>query len=900
MAIAPLVLLRVAGLPLCALDDLAESTLAQVMAQALALEDEWLSIAGALAPLVERAVADDRVAPVRGRLLQVRRDLHNRRRPALDRIAALQGRVETALWDKLLALVEVQALLQDRLRALDALAEATACSGRRVLASLAAAPQLQAATAVTNAALRRVLDSCIARGEAPPPNKAARQAEITLLRVVGRAATRTTPLSWLAFCAFGRLTDLKPGWNKLVQDDLAGRVRLNRCVEIVLTRAIQALPGVRERLPLLPESTLRATPAGLTWLRATSTVRGADWFMLQPRLTAVRVPAQPALEMLAQRLSSEPVITVGQLAEAGEAADRLINLGMARGEFDIDELRDDYLPAVRDSLAALQLDDPRVHAAQSGLYTLESARRTLEASPASQRWTAIEAIDAGLEALWDQLNIAERPARRSRVFENVVATPEVDLPAAALDLPKADLELVLRLTALFDLSAFVRFTAVAFFRQHFGDAASVPLLEVHEELARWLPIEVSRAKATPEAPLTLWRSFGFCPPGDASMARLVAVQARLVALLQAHVDDGDEEVDLQRPDVHALVAEVGDLLPLRASLSLYLRASRGRGSTAPDLVLDQVLAGATKGFSRYLPGHPAARDVLSKWLESRSQWQACEFAEVGSTFGNNGSVRLPITARRITFPGMPSARRPQDHRLADLVVSYSAKDQTLRMHSVCTGDEVLPVDLGQVHLAAMPALHQFLVQVGGVAAQPFNAAWLDALKPRVAGATGNLPRLRAGRIVLSGRRWIVSAEGFPARQAATTTGTLILAVERWRRSHGLPLRATFHAGTGESQLKALHARKQGGEHDTGLPREGTDAAASGEAAPEMKFPLPVDFTSPLLLEYLARATAHGRGMLTFEELPTPFEELCLQVDGRPHLTEFLVDVDVGPETKCWQ
>lgn len=905
-------LARVAGLPIATIDRLAAPR-SYRLARAIIDRDASLRADGTdLADRISALVPGCLNDRARRGLLQLRRDVYNLRasRVTVDPVlASLMGEelvVQLESWISQARFRET--LMHEGRRTLaDELIDA-----RAHLGELFSGGWFVNAIALTNPALQKVVEETDWR-RCGAANKKERRNESTLLRCICRATTRTTPLSHFATIALVELVDAGAGRLSVRSIERRSRIDVNRCILLQLVSSVEGLPSVRAHLPVTLNPTLRKV--GSTWRWLMNRVKSIDenWFMQRFTLTSAELPAKPALNRLLERLGNHegrPLRTVlealsgvggqrGQQLSASLA--KLIDLDLLQVHAPIAEMEQDHLSKFVQWLRSLDAADEDLAAASGAMERISEFLDVASNAHSMERSTALEAIHSELELACRALKLPSVPKRRAMLFENVLATDRIlALPRAAMVVSLRERRLVGKLTALFDLSAFVRFAAVDYFLTACATGETVPFLDFFSGFIRWLGDRLDGLVGQEiQADTSVWSRLGVNLSNSADLAALSRAQGRVQDLLSEEVArSGGEVVSIPLDALELLLGDIEGLLPLRGALSLYVVPVMTVGSDTPALHLTQVLTGCTKGYSRYVSlfglgsiddGTTGARleQLLRSWLEDLQRRDADGvFLDVAACLGSNGSVRPPLTQLSIEYPGANAGDR-RTVSLSDLEVSCDVSRKRLVIHCKQAGGPVVPLDLGQTHITALPALYQILVQACGVPAQPFCSALLDGIKWASKSGFDFVPELRLGRYVLAPRRWSVPVQGFPAACAFRDEFDFLMAVENWRSTVGLPQQVTCQPAT-ELDVIARY-RQHLMSPATGATNEPWHE--SGSTATQ-KFPIVVDFNSPILISLVVGMIAKGAKRLIFEDVLPTCDSCMVQVDGNPHRTEFLLELPI--------
>jgi lantibiotic biosynthesis protein len=242
----------------------------------------------------------------------------------------------------------------------------------------------------------------------------------------------------------------------------------------------------------------------------------------------------------------------------------------------------------------------------------------------------------------------------------------------------------------------------------------------------------------------------------------------------------------------------------------------------------------------------AHRAWLERWSARHPERVLAEVAGLPRLPGIMNAGRRPRYADFEIETTEPHSALPRDRVLSldDLAVVLPSTTGALELHSARLGRRVEPVYHSLVNQRFDP-VGDFLVRLGTLAGVP---APMFRYFPGEGATRRHVPRLTLGRLVLSRERWNLRASECPRPDG--DAWSTFAAVQRWRRSHGLPRRVFAH----------------------------TDRAPK---------PLPVDLESPLLLPGLFQMAEGAHWLVLEEALPSP-DGLWLRVGRRPHASELLL------------
>lgn len=852
------VVVRSAVLPAAALDDLRCGRTYELITRFLAEGDALREEADALSDELYRLIGETD-GPGRGRLVAVRRALHNLRRPEPGSVRpgelppALAGRVASWL-----------ARWEERENARDVLPRTLATERETALArlrDLAAHPPIRHALAHASPTLSTELEKWLAE----PGRRPRRRVLTGLARYVSRAATKTSPFSTFTlvsiaeWAAAGPLLTAAPdtgegcGAHVVLEAD-AGFVRL---LDLGLRRR-QVASGSR---PVRLNPTVRFHDGSVAFtgpdpqetvreMRATGTLRAvADILRESPNST---------LDALVQRLA----VAGGEPTEAAhDLLERLEAIGFVEVTSGIADQAPRPLAALADEVAG---DAPVSHTLHALQRELDGTADLGHGAPGA---VLCEQAATSVGTLLGTLSLPgmDRADVRKHVLrESYVATSVATCGRSAWAGVLADLDLVRRWLAVHDPMLPFRLALATYVRHRFGCGEHVPLLEAH----RTLSMDLHRAGGQPDEVLrVLGASFLSTPDplGAVEEPRLREVRALREAALAAFVSREHGETSALHADpadLRAAIASwpawVRDPGPVTCYVQPVQGTGEGRGGS---LMLNSAHGGHGRGrgrWTRLLDPH--------RWPPREATADEPVPAELPGTFGHSVNLRAPGTSYEIEQPhavgSLPAERRLG---LDTLLVRHHPQDDLVDLWSTALRAPVIPVHGGMMSDALLPPLARLLVDGFGTTYLTHSTLpVVEAIPDHCAGGgVSYRPRVTAGRITLARARWTMPVTQVPARYAGETDADHLLRLAAWLTEHGIPHRyyaRAWHRGMAREDLAFDRTHK----------------------------PLYVDIANPLLVATFEKLLARSQGELELTEpLPDP------ATDGTTHATEFVVELSAG-------
>lgn len=903
---------RVAGVPAGGLEDLVAVESVAFSHALRKSEAELAQLRGPLSEALFEAVGGLEDPVLRRDLLRLKRDVHNLR--PLD--PSDLERVPQSLVPDLERYDRLTRSLRQAEARFEACFEAELARIRRRFQEAVADGDFRNGVLLASTTLFDEIER-YTKADAGQPGAKARQVERSLLRYYTRTAVKTSPFS--TFCA------IVPG---LLRDDPAqggagflgnpreksSVVRLNKAMVPFLVQAITARPAVRLHLPVELNPTLRRMDG--RWLFLTGAGRREVFQHLAPH---------PVLDLLLDLLKEPGPRPLGALAEAlleeVEASEdtitaylnRLLDAGFLRFRLGIREQDLDWDRSLCRLLEGLEDD-----LARRTVLFLQEYRRLADAyaeASLERRRALSERVAALVDGYFASVEETEGwlPGTET-LFEDAGGKARLVLGLGDLgDLLAEYARLIRPFIWLLGEQANMRH----FFAEHYGSETGsetgsepVPLLRFYEDyyrehleghLERQEQLQVQPAgeadgERDPETFARLSNPFGLELVEKLNEARHGLVR-RIRELWRAAPDA--EEIVLERRDLEELAAGLPDLEDPFRSVSLFVQLVPGDRENRDRIVLDEVLGGFGKYFSRFLYLLP--EEVEKDLVASNRRLTRSELAEICGDASYNGDLHPPLLPEEIAYPTAEGGSAREQISVADLMVEPDPRRPfRVRLVNATTGREVIPVDLGFRNPRLRPLLFQMLSRMTPAAAFVLNPPVEPEepqdggpeAGPEVSNRVVHRPRVSyRGRLVLARRRWTLPQTLFPGRDRRESEGGYFLRIQRWREELGLPEEVFVRIVDLKGESRVRPEKMWPGQ----VPPGRTSPGKRPGFRDHLVKPQYVDFRNPLLVDLFSRMTEN---LETFEVI---FEE---RLPGRDHLissgeerfvTEMILQVDFPEE-----
>ena len=835
---------RVAGLPVSALDDL-RCTATETQLDDAAELSHWLraearGLSDALYPVIGQLTEP----PLRPRLVALRRTVFQGRSP--DR---LLDDVAGALPADLVARIRHWAgerTRRDRLvKRLPAILAEEIAGRLPVVRELAAQPDLRRGLVISSPSLYASLSSWLATGASRLPS---RRVLSSLVRYVGRMTMKTSPLSTFTLSGLGhwaeigtpvrqhavtrRHTVVQPqvSMATMITGMLTRRPELAGRLHVRLNPSVVDDGGMLRFLTCPPDCSVIA-------IRATDAVRRC--------LAVVRAHDEDTVAGLRGRLAAEP-----DGAVLAGLADRLVELGLIERYVPVPDQAPDLFGELVAWLEQAALPAPDTEAVRTLASLHGLARRYAATDDPGSRLELLGTFQSDVRTLAAKAGVTAPVGVRGALHENVhVADPVATCDPRCWQPVFDDLRAVVRLASVFDTSLPLRL-ALAHYVNARGKVREIPFLSLYHAL--------HKQADDPLAGEVLRRNQGFDDPAGTVVDRV----RELRELRQRVVDLFGERTHIEPGEVFDHAAAWPSYVRQPGSVAVYgqLVASAGED---PALVVNSVGSGHGRGRSRVLALlGKAAPEPLAK--PGRS---GVVFAEFDHLFDLNINTRVSELAFGIDLPGHVS-HRPARQRipLGELVVVRDRVTGLLQLRWPRGGVEVRPVQTGMMADPLLPAPVRLLIRAFGETGYLLHSRGTLLGRPLPRVGTDDVvttPRLEIGRVVARRASWTARRSALPELRRGEDDSHRMLRMLEWLRLHGIPRRCFVRTvPTGKADTAVFSVDRK---------------------------PMYVDFANWFLLVAFERILDVSDQVVVFSEvLPAP-------VNGSARVTEFLFTLSDFPE-----
>ncbi|TYB45935.1 hypothetical protein FXF51_59650 [Nonomuraea sp. PA05] len=859
-ALSPVLAVRVAGLPVSALDRM-RCVRTWRLVDELANASSRLRREGAeLSVPLHEVIGGVAAGPVKAGLVALRRAVFAGRDPGG---RATSGEVLAALPPPLAARIGAWAALRRRAGELRAALPAVLAEESRektaVLREAVSDAGFRHSLAQGSAVLAGRLEAWLAGPADRPPD---RQELLRLARYLARASVKTSPYATFTLSGLGRWEAGGPAVRTCGEPSWLVMAELDRAVLRPLWAVLTRHRRVRER------ARLRVNPSA------------ADdghriWFLSPGHgepLSAV--PATPGVRQALAWVRDRPAATLA----SAPGIEPLAEAGLLEYVPPYDEQGADPVGELASWLAQ---DGPAPYT-QAVLRVAEALRTTTDdaETAGTVRAALREVLPPGpslpdKNLLWHSAVI---PATAGRL--NATAwRPVCD-----------DLDALRGLLGLFDPDLPVKIAATAFFLDRHGPTARIPAVDLYREIHTAAPGEggallramlrdpVAGTRALPgtEPPPGLkrltelrrgfWERIG-AGPGAGSAGGVGGAAGAGGGGGAEPGASGPAVVDLTAARLTALAQDWPGFIRPPGSICCYLQAVPG-----PDgirAVVNSISAGYGRGLSRLHRLVTLTGGEAPPAEHLRAGQGDVLVAECRGLAGGGLNVRPATADLALDHPfTAPDATLPRVAP-AGLTVGYDPAQDRVVLYDGA-GRQVRPVHLGMTAQYWLPPWLQFLMRAFGEPSTAMVPGWVFRTRsePPVEGAVERWPRMDVGRLTVARAAWRMRAGLFPAPGKGEGEAAYLLRLAGWLAEHEVPRR--FFARVVDLRGGLL----------------------AGLLSKDRK-PMYVDVTDPLLLTGFVRTLRDPEALLVLEEaLPDPAQAPRYGTDAR--VTEYVVQLSAKP------
>lgn len=906
---APFFMLRTAGMPIEAADELAFTDSARWARRVLALErrltDNGRFLADLLGEAVARHLDDDRL---RKSLINLRRDVFNLRRPrGLDAVLE-SGTLDPVAVAKLTEWLADLGARQQELTDGPAAFAAELLARRARLRDLARTPDLRNGILLSSPTLDTYLANYL---DAPADRltKRGRRIERTLTEYLLRTSAKTSPFSTLTTVNLGSYVDSvgSPLAVEFAGTDKISRTRLNMAILARLSAMAAADPSIRWQLPMRATAGWQARHDRIRYLRRQRSAADdldAAISMEPVHETLFSLPTGPLLTDTLGLLGQHGELRMAELVEllcanavqdAGRTRENvaaylghLLRLGLlVVPQLQVDIHRPDPLAAYRERLR--ELDQPWSHTIADRLDAVADLVDAYPAATTDGRRALIAEISTAVTDMHRELGHESLAAPRTVLYEDSTERTTAVVGDRELweDRLLPGLRDLGRIMPLFDMNLGRRLVTKGFFLARIGrggvcDDVLSFAHEYQRDFFEHYTGRLMRRRAFDKDNNYVRQENWFKQDEISAMDSARELTATLMDARYARLPDGATELALDESFVDtvadALPTALGPLRPL----SFFLQVADD-GVAEPRVVINRIYSGLTLLFSRFAhllddAQHSSMVDGLRGTLRDLAPPNAV-FAELkGGYDSTNLNLHPQVTDYELVCPGELSTR-PVDEQVPveDLFIVHDERADRLVLRSRRLGMEIIPVYLGFLMPMALPEVQQVLLTFSYTTMAQFDL-WSGTDVSLPGRTIACYPRITYRNVVLQRRMWKVHPDYLPRQVPGQGEEEWFLAWARWRAENGVPRHVFVTADAARTSIVDSEAGEDGGRETV------------GDAPPEHK-PLYVDFDSYFGLVLLDAMARGADTRLVFTEMTPDHDELWLRRDGRRYVTELTIEID---------
>ena len=901
--LTPCFLLRMGGLPFEALTSLTFEKTKEIVEQVLDLEQQFDGESEDLCETIFNAVKQVEDQSLKHRLIELKRNVFNRRRISKESIESLKPLFSEEGHSKLVDWRRRHELLDHLMEEGERGFQLELDEKRTLLKTQFADEDFQKAIVLSSDALFGPLEQYLQT----PSHQMKRphlKAESSLVSYLSRMTAKTSPFSTFTPTTLGFWTKtgaaLESSQESLHQKSF---VRFNQSLRVRIESALSRHPAIKRHLSPTVNKSWRLRGEKICLLKSGNTVLfssdAPEAFVELPFTRAVK-EFLFLLDEGQERLRYEEL--VNQMVERTGGArtveevesflDRLVQLEVIKNDFQIPDQAPDFLGSLCEKLRAI----PDSFALEM-LTVLNSISREVDRYPlltAQERAGSLKILRDTTRQLFDtlKLTLEDHPII---IYEDVAAYPQQsELSLSAWANVLSDLQFVQRLNRISDYTVTQVMTLAAYFEQHHGDEQGEDdLLPFYEAYRQTIKAVAGAKYSSP------WDNLIHLNPLNLpEVSAFQEVQQAYRLLLAQQLQSGEEVVHLDRKKLEELMDRTPEFAREMSSQSYFCQLIISPGGNK--LVINAPYEGLGKYFSRFCFLFDGADGLTNPLKDTIRQTQehfrgsSQVYAELVSVLGSNVNLHPPLTDFEISYPGVAGSMPPERQiELFDLSVRKEPKTGVLRLWSKSLQKEVVPMYFGITHAWFLPPLHQFLYclfsPVGTMNSMPGLEAGMS--KYEQGHEFRRYPRVCVGNVVLWRAEWQLPAATLPIKQNQESAFGYFLRVNRWKRQMGLPDEGFIRANSFFEILEQLsETAKQASvvSSASALQDKRHNPIRMRDTSRKPQY---IDFGNYFLLSIFSKLASMVKRSLIFQEMLPSSKDLILQNERGHYVSEFLIELN---------
>jgi|GEM_PF-5829520 hypothetical protein len=460
---------------------------------------------------------------------------------------------------------------------------------------------------------------------------------------------------------------------------------------------------------------------------------------------------------------------------------------------------------------------------------------------------------------------------RDLILEDTVLVPQqLTLNRAAWQPLLNDLAILQQLTPLLDEGSAHRLIASCFIEAAFR---AMPDMPANDIIDYYMHLSLLRERSR-----LIGASNTFDPSLQAiypQLAQLMELRHRFIDLVQKQITwaraRGDRRLALNPAEIQRFTALFPDHWKKHYTFAYFGQLFHEDGRN--EMVINLCWPGPGTAFSRFSHLLQPPKDLtdttftatLRDYIAKLGQQRSGIYASIAETASINVNIREPLTPFEILYPNSISTRpREELLPLRDIQVYYDPRTRQMQLFSQRLGMPVYPLHTGYALLDHMPPLYQTLISMNQHYVEFDLIARIEAkLSPAEKAHVRYYPRISMGHVTLNRETWKIPQALLPQREADDTAFTYFLKVNRWRAALGLPVEGFSRVSSRfdrtilrlESQLEGLLRRKLIEATSAGAP-----TTITGDAVPAQATVVPAQPDTRITAGV---AASSGEGNFTF-------------------------------------
>lgn len=356
------------------------------------------------------------------------------------------------------------------------------------------------------------------------------------------------------------------------------------------------------------------------------------------------------------------------------------------------------------------------------------------------------------------------------LFEDCIIEDKLELDKVEWNDSLDDLSEFKKVLLIFDLSIVKSINMGEFYRKSYGDK-EISIINFIEDYTSFL-------EENNYYNLNDKRKYEFNPFNLSAISELKQCRDNLLCSIE-------DQSDLTSINFNSnIVEEAYKMIPTKikkrpSSLLFLVQPSKGKS-----LVVNQILQGYTRFFSRYSSYLPWLEEELKETLKSAESNYNVKFVELLESFGFNINIHPKLTENIIDYSGYSNGT----NHLTDLNLCYNPNEESVNV-KFQNKEVIKPLHLGQMSFSQLPIVYEFLA----------NMTSSDSINIRLAETIFNkkmnddpgkmayyIPEVSFNKIILSRKQWWINVNEIKEKLKELSIFKFYCYIVEFFENHSIP------------------------------------------------------------------------------------------------------------------